>query len=265
MLELYHFAGSVCARKVRLALAEKGIADWESHIVDIINREQFKPEFVKLNPKSLVPVLVHNGRVLTESMVICEYLDDIFPKPQLRPSDPYDAAMMRIWAKSPEEELHTACTAVSFAGLLGRFRRQNPDLIAKQVAAMTDKVLAANFRGYALERWQFQGVRNSVLAFDRVLKRMEKALSENGPWIIGASFSLGDIALIPYVYRLHECGLEGMWSNLPHVADWLERVMKRPSFAEAIGKYPGPYMAQRDPKEDAEDWMEVQKILAAAA
>jgi Glutathione S-transferase, N-terminal domain len=63
MLELYHHGSSVYAAKVRLALAEKELA-WESHYVDILAGEQFHPDFRAINPKAVVPVLVHDGQVL---------------------------------------------------------------------------------------------------------------------------------------------------------------------------------------------------------
>src|SRR4029079_2686770 len=65
MIELYHHGSSVCARKVRLALGEKGLA-WKGHSGDLSTGEQFKPEYVKLNPKAVVPTLVHDGQVILE-------------------------------------------------------------------------------------------------------------------------------------------------------------------------------------------------------
>ncbi len=93
---------------------------------------------------------------------------------------------------------------------------------------------------------------------------MEKELATNGPWLVGKMYTLADIGLTPYVYRLMEMGLTGMWSQRPHVADWLERIMARPSFKEAIVKYPGRYMSDADEEEDAHDWADVQEILASA-
>ena len=88
MLELYHHGSSVCAAKVRFAMAEKGVVPDEMHYIDILKGEQFDPEYVKLNPKSVVPTLVHDGNVITESTVIMEYLDLAFPEQQLTPQDP---------------------------------------------------------------------------------------------------------------------------------------------------------------------------------
>jgi glutathione S-transferase len=62
MIDLYHHGMSVCAAKVRFALGEKQIA-WESRYVDIHKGDQFAPDYVKLNPKAVVPTLVHDGHV----------------------------------------------------------------------------------------------------------------------------------------------------------------------------------------------------------
>jgi glutathione S-transferase len=57
MLELFHHGSSVCAAKVRVTLAEKGL-EWMGHYVDILKGEQFDPSYMKLNPKAVVPTLL---------------------------------------------------------------------------------------------------------------------------------------------------------------------------------------------------------------
>jgi glutathione S-transferase len=61
-----------------LALAEKRLS-WIGHYVDILAGEQFIPDFLALNPRAVVPVLVHDGATIVESTVICEYVDEVFP------------------------------------------------------------------------------------------------------------------------------------------------------------------------------------------
>ncbi len=218
---------------------------------------------MKLNPKGVVPTLVHDGNIITESTVICEYLEDAFPKPHLRPADAVGAAMMRKWTKIPDEEIHPACAAISSAGLLGRGRRKNLQQFLSRLKDAPDKARAERGRGCTLERWQYPEVKAAVLVHEKLLKIMEKELAANGPWLVGKMYTLADIGLTPYVHRLMEMGLTGMWSQRPHVVDWLKRVMARPSFDSAITNYPGRYMDDEDKEEDMRDWADVQKIIAS--
>src|SRR5215471_9681766 len=68
----------LCRQGARLALAEKQLA-WDGKYIDILKGEQFDQEFLKLNPKAMVPVLTHDGNVIAESTLICEYLEEVFP------------------------------------------------------------------------------------------------------------------------------------------------------------------------------------------
>ncbi len=101
MIELYHNDMSVCAAKVRTALVEKGL-EWKGYHLDLRAGDAQKPDYVELNPNAVVPTLVHDGRVVSESTVICEYLDDAFPEPPLRPADPFSRARMRPDRRSDE-------------------------------------------------------------------------------------------------------------------------------------------------------------------
>ena len=78
MLILYDFGNSVCCQKVRITLVEKGLT-WEARRVDLFKTEQYDPEYLKLNPKGVVPTLVHDGTPVIESTLICEYIDETFP------------------------------------------------------------------------------------------------------------------------------------------------------------------------------------------
>jgi glutathione S-transferase len=76
-LELYHSVNSVCAQKVRVALAEKGL-EYKSRLMTL-RGDQFDPAYMRLNPNGVVPTLVHDGRAVIESSVILYYLDEAFP------------------------------------------------------------------------------------------------------------------------------------------------------------------------------------------
>ena len=89
MLTLYDFGNSVCCQKVRITMRAKGL-NWEPIKVDLFKTEQYDPKYLKLNPKGVVPTLVHDGKPVIESTLICEYIDQTFPQtPQLIPADPW--------------------------------------------------------------------------------------------------------------------------------------------------------------------------------
>jgi glutathione S-transferase len=89
---------------VRLCLEEKGL-EYESHALDLAKMEQHAPEYLKINPNGVIPTLVHDGRALYESGTICEYLDEVFPQPPLRPADAWGRAEMRNWIRYADERI----------------------------------------------------------------------------------------------------------------------------------------------------------------
>ena len=113
MLELYHHGSSACSAKVRLALAEKQL-QWTSRYVDILAGEQFRPAFLRINPKGVVPALVHDDCIVRESTVICEYAEEVFPEHPVYPDTPWERAQVRIWTKAVDEELHPACSTITY-------------------------------------------------------------------------------------------------------------------------------------------------------
>ena len=98
MMILHHGWRSSASRRVRLCLEEKGL-DYEGHVVDMAKLEHHSPEYLKINPLGVIPTLIHDGKPLHESGTICEYLDETFPDPPLRPETPYERAEMRNWIR----------------------------------------------------------------------------------------------------------------------------------------------------------------------
>ena len=136
MITLYHHGSSVCAAKVRVALAEKSLP-WQGVYVDILRGDQFDPAYTKLNPKAVVPTLVHDGKVIIESTVICEYLDECFPGPAAETRRPrasrgdavMDQSSRRVSASSLRRdhlrELSPAHHQAFVAGKIGAISRQH--------------------------------------------------------------------------------------------------------------------------------------------
>jgi glutathione S-transferase len=98
-LIVYDHPSSPCARRVRITLLEKELV-WETQIIDLSRLEQRRPEYLRLNPNGFVPTLAHGERVIYESNVITEYLDDAFPERPLYPRDTWELAQVKMWQAS---------------------------------------------------------------------------------------------------------------------------------------------------------------------
>lgn len=94
-ITLYDALPSANSDRVKIVLHEKGLA-YKRVTLNLPNKEQKRPEFLKLNPYGKVPVIDDNGKVLFESCIIDEYLDEQYPNPPLMPKDPYLRARGRI-------------------------------------------------------------------------------------------------------------------------------------------------------------------------
>ena len=266
MFDLYHHGSSVCAAKVRLAMAEKDLP-WTGHYVDILRGDQFAPEYLKLNPKGVVPTLVHDGKIITESTVICEYLKEISPDRPIMPRDPYLRHKVRTWTKAVDEDLHPACAVVTFTvSHRHTIARLGKEKLEEFLNATPQQSVTWDWKQQK-RMWVEQGLKapgaaDRIKLYDRYLKKMEDALAQ-GPWLVGGQFTLADIAMVPYVNRLAAMSLHRMWENgrMPRVTDWFARVQARPSFEPALLKWVPAQLAEDLKTNGARSWPEVAKIL----
>lgn len=233
MLELYHHGSSVCAAKVRLALAEKGV-EWTGRYVDLLAGEQFTREFMALNPRGAVPVLVHDGAVIVESTVICEYIDEAFAGSVLRPVEPVGRARMRLWTKRVDEEVHPAVRPLTYVtthrhAILAR----GAEAVEEHIASDPHPVWRTRKRCWIEHGFDAPDVAEALGTFVRLLRDMEAALTQHA-WLAGETWTLADGALTPYVNRLAMLGLDRLWEDKPRLARWFERVRGRASFVPAL-------------------------------
>lgn len=139
MLVLYHGANSVCSVKVRIVLAEKGLK-WEGRHIDLPKGEHLRPEYLEINPRAVVPVLEHNGALIRESTVICEYLNRLNDSPQLVPSTFLEQARMRVWGINTLE-YHDSVNTLTFSSYQRSMLLAKPaEELAARWEAMPDKI-----------------------------------------------------------------------------------------------------------------------------
>jgi glutathione S-transferase len=239
MMILHHAWRSSASRRVRLCLAEKGL-DYEGHHVDLEKMEHHSPEYLAINPLGVIPTLIHDGKPLHESGTICEYLDESFPDPPLRPDSPYERAEMRNWIRHID-------------GLIGNLIIFNwRHHLQKTAEQWSDEELAERLKKIPSkerqEAWlrvarkpyteeEREAARGKLVA--QLLDRMEEALKPAG-WLVGKAYSIADIAAVPFVKRIDEeiAPHEVTANKHPRVSQWWASIQARPAFAKAkIGPF----------------------------
>lgn len=233
MLELYHDWRSFCSIKVRLCLTEKGLP-WVSRYVDLMKLEHTTPEYLKLNPNGVVPTLVHDGIPIHESTLINEYLDEVFPEVPLMPANAVDRARARFWVKYEDDVLHPAIRPATFALMMSPELAQRSDAeLDRMVDAHPNKQRAEELRRAARTPVDTEKVERARQTMKTALERLERRLGE-APWLGGDSYSLADIAAAPFIDRLEELNLSGLWTGKSALTDWIERTKSRPAYKEAV-------------------------------
>jgi maleylacetoacetate isomerase len=104
-MKLYDYFRSSAAFRVRIALNLKGVA-YEQISIHLRKNEQRNADYLALNPQGLVPALDDNGKILTQSLAIIEYLDETHPKPPLLPGDAAARARVRSLAEAVACDIH---------------------------------------------------------------------------------------------------------------------------------------------------------------
>lgn len=230
-VELYHNNMSVCAQKVRLVLHEKQLTPREHHL-NLRAGDATRPEYLKLNPNGVIPTLVDQGVPIIESTVICEYLEDTYPEPPLRPTDTVQRAVMRQWTMRPDTGLHRACGVTSFAIA---FRHQMlalpADEIERQIAEKPDPAVRDHLRQTIQLGVRAPQVASALKAYDKVITLIARQLDQS-TWLAGDQYSLADVAMLPYVCRLEDLSMSWLWEgNRSSITGWLERCKARPNYS----------------------------------
>ena len=234
-ITLYQFGNSVCCQKVRITMDHKGLG-WDTVEINLFRNEQYAPEYLKLNPKGVVPTIIHNGAVVCESTLICEYLDDCFPNPSLIPADPLARTHMRFWSKLVDEGLHEGVSEISFSAMFrARMQASTPEQREVRFRNIGDPRRRDRFMSSFEHGVRSPFVRHAIAAYERAFGHMEHALAAGGPWLLGDVPSLADVNMMPYVARLAYLGLLDIWTaERPHVRAWWAMVQNWPSFIAGI-------------------------------
>jgi len=196
MIKLYEFPRCPYCRKVKIALHEKEIP-YKSILVDLNRKEQRKPEFLKLNPNGKVPVLMDGKKVIYESTVINEYLEEKYSTNPLLPQNHYTRAKIRMLVDYCEKTFHTYVF-----GIYKELKLNKSSKTKKELILHNSKQLDAEFNYL-----------NSLLCGNKFL---------------AGRFSLADIAFLPRVLLLDYLGIE-VKAEYKNLNNWITRLQNRKS------------------------------------
>ena len=232
-LHLYHFIMSNCSQRVRLGLEEKGL-DWTSHHLDLPGNAHVSADYQRINPKGVVPTLVHDGQVVLESNDILLYLEEHFPDPPLCPDDA--TARTEMDASIVASSVFQSVIKVLSHELLFRpFRKVGAEEIALYEKGHNDPTLVAWLRDYseAGPAWENR-VREANEGLASGLGVLETSL-EKSEWLSGEEYGLADISWVVNYHRLNQAKVD--FSPWPRFADWGKRATNRPAFLAAVVEY----------------------------
>ena len=213
MLRLYHVPLSPFCRKVRLVLAEKKMD------VELIEERYWEQstEFLRRNPAGKVPILRHEGALLTESTPICEYIEELNPEPSLIPKDAKARYEMRRLVSWFDDKFHHEVTS----NLL--YERVN-----KKVSG----------QGFPDSKNIKEGARKIKYHLDYMAW-----LLEHRRWLAGDTMTLADFAAAAHLSSLDYVS-DVDWNRSSVVKDWYAKIKSRPAFrnilSDQVSGFPPP-------------------------
>ncbi|XP_027064697.1 probable glutathione S-transferase parC [Coffea arabica] len=187
---------SMFSMRVQVALGEKGI-EYEYKEEDLGNKS---PLLLQMNPvHKKIPVMIHNGKPLCESLIIVQYIDEVWhDKNPLLPSDPYQRAQARFWADLVDKKLYDSARRI----------------------------------------WATKGEEKEAAKkeFIEILKTLEGELG-NKPYFGGENFGYVDVALIPFYcwfYAYETFGNFKTETECPKLVEWAKRCMQRETVSKSL-------------------------------
>jgi glutathione S-transferase len=252
-MRLFHAWLSSASRRVRLCLAEKNIP-YESHAVDLSKQEQHAPEFLAMNPDGVVPALeITPGRFLHESSTICEYLDDFAPEPPLRPMDAYVLAQMRNFVRWTDEKSLPPLLILNWSLMLQSTAQQwsdqeLQDKLARIPTAERREAWVRIARKPYSEEEKADALRKLLLLVDKMegMLASHSTSPASSSWLMGADYSLADIAAAPFIARIAEIDPGTLAESVhPNVCQWWRAIQRRPAFAAARLQLFGEVLQER--------------------
>jgi glutathione S-transferase len=245
MYKLYNAPQSTCSQRVRFVLNAKSLP-FEEVKLNLLAGDQLKPEYLKLNPNAVVPTLDHDGKIVIDSSVIIEYLDEVAPQAEnFTPHDPVVRAWMRALMHFIDEMPAAAIRVPTFnLAFLPHFAEMSEETFS----AMADaKPLRKEFmKTMGRKGFSDAEMKAALDRLSRTVERMEAEIARSGgPWLIGSKITIADVMVMPTIVRLADLGLDHLLNGKPTISRWLENIRAHRAFTPTY--YFGSLLTERFP------------------
>jgi len=241
--KLYNAPQSTCSQRVRFVFNSKKLP-FEEVKLNLLEGDQLKPDYLKLNPNGVVPTLDHDGAIIIDSTVIIEYLDEVARDGSFSPEDPVGRARMRALMhfidEMPAAAVRVPTFNLAFLPSFQKMSRENFVAMAESKPLRREFMLTMGQTGFPKHEMDA-----ALARLRRTYERMDSEIERSGgPWLLGRNITLADVAVMPALVRMHDLGIAD-WQDLPRVVTWFDNIQAQPAFKPTF--YPGSLLSERFP------------------
>ena len=257
-IHLYHFPLSLDSQKVRQGLEELGV-EWQSHPILLSAQQQFSPSYVRVNSRCVVPTLVIDGKVTTDTINILSLLADRFGTANhcFNTSDE-EAEPVTYWVEKAADLFIEALTyghiegvkkpfPLGVASKSGRSHQDKVDLLSRLIETYKKD---PTLRGaYEKKRAVIEATKEAMVTpgqmpailqstqveLDDLSRQLEAGQFTNGGWLASDAFSLADVQWGAVLYRLQWLGLQPLlWEDNSNISAYAEKLFAKESFQTGV-------------------------------
>jgi glutathione S-transferase len=241
--KLYNAPQSTCSQRVRFVLNAKRLP-FDEVKLNLLEGDQLKPAYLKLNPNGVVPTLDHDGQIIVDSTVIIEYLDEVEPERSFTPDSPVMRARMRALLhfldEMPAAAVRVPTFNLAFLPSFQKMSREDFVAMAESKPLRREFMLAMGQTGFPKSEMDA-----ALARLRRSFERMDAEIERSGgPWLLGQAISLADIAAMPALVRMHDLGLPD-WQDLARIVAWFDNIRAQAAFEPTY--YHGSLLTERFP------------------
>ncbi|MEN9682527.1 MAG: hypothetical protein RLZZ427_278 [Pseudomonadota bacterium] len=246
MLKLYSFGPGANSLKPLLTLYEKGL-EFEGVRLNPATFEHHSDWYKAINPRGQVPALVDGARTITESTVICEYLEDKYPTAvKLRPDDFADRAEMRVWTKWVDEYFCWCVSTIGWSRMVSQMAKAiSAEEFEERVKAIPIPEQQVKWRR-ARDGFPQDLLDEEMRKIAVSVRRLDDHLADN-EWLAGGMYSLADICNYAIAGGM-QFGFSELVnaSDTPHLLRWIEQIAARPAVKQMYAEVPMESLKPQD-------------------